>query len=373
MGLADLLQWTASAQKTGRLDFQRQGVAKEVYIQEGQIVGAASNEPTEMLGHVLVARGKLTEEQLRASLLARREADEFLGNVLVRLGFVSREDLLRALAERTEEIVYSLFEWEDADFHFEPNSRPGPKVVLISLHVDHVLLRGVHRHDELQRIRAVFPHTRVVLALGTKPPPKEILEHPLARRILETLDGRRTIEEIAFLLHAGPFPVKKFLYEAYRLGLVTVVSLEGPSLPLMTGEAPDAELAGLTGPARIATAGERLAGGDPETALTLLAEANVANNPEAAALLRRAEENFLAKVYREEFPSDLIPVLARPLEELTGEALRPEEFFLLSRLDGHWGVRDIVEIAPMREVETVKVLRRLVRRGLIRLPDLKRK
>jgi hypothetical protein len=37
-------------------------------------------------------------------------------------------------------------------------------------------------------------------------------------------------------------------------------------------------------------------------------------------------------------------------------------------MDGHWNVRDIVEIAPMREVETIRVLRRLVRRGVIRLP-----
>ena len=115
MSLADLLQWSAGAQKTGRFDFRQGPVVKNVYIQDGVIVGAASNQATEMLGHVLVARGKLSEEQLRAALLARRDGDEFLGQVLVRLGFVNRDDLLRALAERTEEIVYSLFEWEERD------------------------------------------------------------------------------------------------------------------------------------------------------------------------------------------------------------------------------------------------------------------
>ncbi len=369
MNLADLLQWAASAQKTGRFDFRQAGHVKEVYVQEGMIVGAASNQPTEMLGHVLVARGKLTEEQLRAALLARREPDEFLGQVLVRLGFVGRDDLLRALAERTEEVVYSLFEWDDAEFHFENDARPGPKVVLISLAVDHVLLRGVHRHDEMMRIREVFPDGRVVLERSDRTPPREILEHPLARRILDTLDGRRTIDELAFLVHASPFPVMKFLYEAHRLHLATIVSLEGPPLPLVTGESPDAELAGLTGPARIATAKERLGKGDPETALTLLGGDGTASiDPEVAPVLREAEEAFLKKIYAEEFPHDAIPELSRPLEQLTGEALRPEEFFLLSRLDGNWRVSDIVEIAPMREVETVRVLRRLIRRGVIRLP-----
>ncbi|MBP7149329.1 MAG: DUF4388 domain-containing protein [Acidobacteria bacterium] len=373
MNLADLLQWAAAAQKTGRLDFRQRNVVKEVYIQDGLIVGAASNEPTEMLGHVLVARGKLNEEQLRAALLARRDPEEFIGQVLVRLGFVNRDDLLRALAERTEEIVYSLFEWDDADFNFEPGARPGPKVVLISLQVDHVLLRGVHRHDEVRRIRSVFPDGRVVLGRGAAAAPREILEHPLARRILESLDGRRTIDEIAFGLHASPFAVQKFLYEGHRLGLVQIVALEGPPLPLVTGDAPDAELMGLTGPARLAAARERLGKSDPEAAIALLDDASLSGRADAEPLLREAEKAFLDKVYGEEFAPDVVPELSRPLVELTGEALRPEEFFLMSRLDGHWSLRDVVEIAPMREVETIRVLRRLVRRGLIRLPAVARK
>lgn len=368
MSLPDLLQWAAAVRQTGRFDFRRGGLVKEVYVQEGRIVGAASNQPTEMLGHVLVARGKLNEEQLRAALLTRGDADEFLGQVLVRLGFVNRDDLLRALVERTEEVVYSLFEWEDGEFRFEPDAQPGPKVVLISLSVEHVLLRGVHRHDEMTRIREVFPDGRVVLARTETAPPQEILEHPLASRILALLDGRRTIDELAFAIHASRFPVLKFLYEAQRQRLVRISSLEGPPLPLITGEAPDAELAGMTGPARIIAARDRLAKGDPETALTLLADASVAADPEAQPVLRAAETAFLDRVYREEFPPDAVPELIRPLDQLMNESLRPEEFFLLSRLDGLWCVRDIVEIAPMREIETIRVLRRLVRRGVIRLP-----
>jgi hypothetical protein len=162
--------------------------------------------------------------------------------------------------------------------------------------------------------------------------------------------------------------VKKFLYEAFRASLVTIVSLEGPSLPLVTGDAPDAELAGLTGAARLAAARERLGRGDAEAALTLLGDISVTQDAEALEIRREAEGIFLGRVYAEEFPAEAIPSLSRPLEELVSEPLRPEEFFLLSRLDGHWSVADVVEIAPMREVETIRVLRRLVRRGLVRLP-----
>ncbi len=367
MNLADLLQWVAGSQKTGRFAFRQGTVVKEVFVQDGLIVGAASNQRTEMLGHVLVARGKLTEEQLRAGLLARRHEAEFLGQILVRLGFISQDDLLRALAERTEEVVYSIFDWADADFHFEPAAQPGPDVVLISLPVDHVLLRGVHRHDEQERIRNVFPDGRVVLATTDKTPPAEILQHPLARRIIEMLDGRRSIEEISFLLHTSPFPVMKFLYEAHRLGLAKIVSLEGAPLMLVTGEAPDSEVTGLTGPARAEAARERLTKGDPEAALTLLLEGEPSEDPEVTTLLKEAERAFLDRVYAEEFRPDAALALEKPLEAMTGETIRSEEYFLLSRMDGMTSVRDIVEIAPMQEAETVRLLRRLVRRGLAKV------
>lgn len=369
MSLADLLQWASGAQKSGRFDFRQGSVVKNVYIQDGVIVGAASNQATEMLGHVLVARGKLFEEQLRAGLLARRDRDEFLGQILVRLGFVSREDLLHALVERTEEIVYSLFEWEDADFSFEPEARPGPQVVLISLAVDQVLLKGVHRHDEKRRICEVFPDGRVVLAPSDRKPPPQILEHPLARRIFEHLDGHRSIDEVAFLLHASPFPVLKFLHEAYRLGLVEIVTLEGRPMALVTGEAPDTELSQLTGSARADAARGKLENGDPEAALALLDDETVEGNPDAAAIRDDAERAFVEKVYRDELPLGSLPELNRPLDELMGEAIRSEEFFVLSRMDGAMSIRDLVEIAPMRESETVRLVRRLVRRGLIRITE----
>jgi hypothetical protein len=369
MSLADLLQWSAGAQKTGRFDFRQGPVVKNVYIQDGVIVGAASNQATEMLGHVLVARGKLSEEQLRAALLARRDGDEFLGQVLVRLGFVNRDDLLRALAERTEEIVYSLFEWEDSDFCFEPEARPGPQVALISLAVDQVLLKGVHRHDEKRRICEVFPDGRVVLSPSDRKPPPQILEHPLARRIFEHLDGHRSIDEVAFLLHASPFPVVKFLHEAYRLGLVKIETLEGRSMNLVTGEAPDTELSQLTGSARADAARNKLEAGDPEAALALLDDDTVEGNPEAAATRDDAEQAFVEKVYRDEMPLGSRPELNRPLDELMGEAIRSEEFFVLSRMDGAMSIHDLVEIAPMRESETVRLVRRLVRRGLIRISE----
>jgi len=363
MILVDLLQWAATAAKTGRFEFRSAGVAKEVFVESGMIVGAASNQPTELLGHFLVARGKLNEEQLRAALLMRAETAEFIGQILVRLGFVSQEELRQVLVERTEEIVYSLFEWDDAHF----NVRPGPTVTLISLTVNNVLLRGVHRHDEMLRIRAVLPHGRVVLARTSRSAPPEILNHPLARRILDALNGRRTVDELAYLVHASPFPVMKFLYEIHRMKLATIADLEGPEVPA-TGETADTGPSELTGAANLVAARERLARGDPDGALSILEDVRLADDRDTTTMVQAAEAACLRKVYGEGLPRDAPLELTRPLAELVGEVLGPEDSFLLSRVDGRCTVREIVDIAPMRELDTVRALRKLLARGLVRVP-----
>ena len=368
MNLVELLQWASAAKKTGRFDFRNGAIIREVYLDDGVIVFASSNQATELLGHHLIARGKLTEEQLRATMLARQPSDAFIGQVLVRLGFVTHEELTKAIAERTEEIVYSLFEWDEAEFHFEPAELPSDEMVLISLSVNNVLLRGVHRHDEMRRIKEVFPDGRVILSPGDASPPAEIMKHPLARRIIASVDGQRTIDEIAFLLHANPFPVRKFLHEAFRLGLVEIDSLDGPPVMLITHDSPEAELTDMSGPSRMSAAHDRLKRGDPESALALLDQLSLSASPEARELERRAEDAFIDRVFREELKEDARPESTRPLDQLMGERLRPEEFFLLSRMDGRATVREIIDIAPAREIETVRVLRRLVRRGLVRIP-----
>jgi hypothetical protein len=86
-------------------------------------------------------------------------------------------------------------------------------------------------------------------------------------------------------------------------------------------------------------------------------------------LVTEAEAAFVEKAYRYYVPPHKIPVLRRPAESLTGEELSPVEFFLLSRFNGTWDVRSIIQISPIREVEALKTLKRLREKGYIDLKD----
>ena len=186
------------------------------------------------------------------------------------------------------------------------------------------------------------------------------MANPHARNITESIDGVRPIAAIALHTHTSEFIVSKFLLELLRAGLVEIVK-DSASAASRTRAAGSA---GLSGNGFLAPARKLLDRRDYEGALKLLSGATQ-DDREARSLIEEAEAGLVEHLYRLHLPQDKIPLLARPLSDLMGENLSPEEFYLLSRIDGEWNLRSIVTISPLREVEALRVLNRLRERGVI--------
>ena len=57
------------------------------------------------------------------------------------------------------------------------------------------------------------------------------------------------------------------------------------------------------------------------------------------------------------------------MTDFPASPISPQEFFILSRIDGSWDIRSIIQIAPIREVEALRVLKRMLDQGVIELRD----
>jgi hypothetical protein len=86
-------------------------------------------------------------------------------------------------------------------------------------------------------------------------------------------------------------------------------------------------------------------------------------------LTAETEAAFIDKCYRHHLPSERVPILTRPIESLSSESLTPQEFFVLSRIDGSWDVKSIIQVAPFREVEALRTLKRMCEMGMVELCD----
>ena len=68
MNVSDLLQFLGAGRKTGTLKFSRGSIVKEIFLEDGLIVGSSSNDPREYLGQVLLHYGKIEELHLQAAM-----------------------------------------------------------------------------------------------------------------------------------------------------------------------------------------------------------------------------------------------------------------------------------------------------------------
>lgn len=365
MSLPDLLQWLSQARKTGTLILQRDTLIKRLFLKDGAIVSSGSNDPREFLGQFMVSQQKITEAQLKEAFDIQNRTRVMLGKVLVEKGWVREDHVSQVLAKKSEETVYSLFLWPDADFQFlEGETRPEPGVP-ITLKIEEVLMEGIRRFDLARKIRRAFPSNQIVLGRTATAPPADLLANAFAKRALDLVDGQRTLQDICLELHAPEFTVNYFLLSALERGYVEMLSSGPAAAPAAAPEAPK------PGTDWLRQAKELLRSGAFEEALEVLETTSTEGekSSEAVDLMKVAEVNLIDRLYRSSLPPRQVPVLVRALDSLLNEALTPEEVFLVSRVNGYWDLKSIVSISPLREVDALRVFKRLKERGIISLKE----
>lgn len=318
---------------------------------------ADSTDPNEMLGHFLIGRGLATEDQVREALEIQERTKVFSGAALVALGALDAKTLQAALREKTEEIIYSLFEWEQGTFHFQPGNPPsGAQLVPLSLQVEEVLWRGAERQSEMARIRKIFPDASLVPRL-LKEPSGTLLKKPMARRIHEATDGRRSFAEIQLAVHGSEYQVGRQLFELFSQGCLVVME-------------PERAAAVHEDQSRSLEQGDALfREGRYEEALRIYRAAldGGSERPDLQKLVPGTERLLLDQIYREELPPNAVLQKVWDSKQILAGSFTPEEYYLIDQVNARWTVTSLVRLSPLREVDALLVLRDLVRRRVLKI------
>src|SRR5262245_44306486 len=166
MSLSDLLQFLGSGRKTGTLKFDRGKISKQVYFQNGLIVGSRSNDPREYLGQVLLHYAKVDEAQLQLAREAQRRSGVRLGEALIQLGIVTEKDVQEILRIRTLDAIFDLFVWNDGQFEFFDDDPLPADLIQVQVQPTTVIMEGIYRIDEWSRFKTLVPSDRSILEPG---------------------------------------------------------------------------------------------------------------------------------------------------------------------------------------------------------------
>ncbi|NIM02023.1 MAG: DUF4388 domain-containing protein [Acidobacteria bacterium] len=406
MKLADLLRWAVENNETGVLAIERNKVCKRIAFREGRITGCSSDDPPSRIGQFLLARGKITREELAKALDVQKETETNLGEILQDMGVIEAEEFAFELSAKAEENILSLFDWNDAVFRFKQNEPEDPWMLDVQLTVEEIIERGAERIEQVVAIRRMFVSSGVVLERGDVEFPPEIMNNGLARGILGTIDGERTIGEVLYHTHASDFLVLKFLVSAVHSGFVTIVGIREPNGESSTlldtmatvGSAPEESAAEpvpdpvekpSTDPATETSVPQPMAPRPPATfeerlelAQHLLAQDDVEAALEVldgcyderpgdeflGHLIQKAETAFLTHCRAGDLKSTFVPNPIASLD-VTATPLSPAELFLVGMMGEGHNIQTLLWVAPMREVDVYRALARLNKIAAIELRD----
>jgi len=240
-GLPLLLSGHFKARSTGVLEVSAGAFSKRLFLEEGRVVFASSNDRNDRLGEMLIRRGVLAVPDF---FLASRDVapGKRFGTILVERGLLSPEQLVWAVKEQVKEIVFSLFPVPEARCAFREGEGPGEEGITLNLRTPELIRQGVLRMDHTVRPLEAFAAQERTFGLVV--PLKEVEAAfdlgPAEREAAAALTVPRPLPA---LFRAAPLPQFAFLKFLWVLLLLDMARLGPPAAP-EPEEGPELELTG---------------------------------------------------------------------------------------------------------------------------------
>ncbi len=358
--LGEVAELLARLGKTGTLTCERGTIRKGLSLRAGAAVAAASNDPREYLGQLLINYGHLTEDQLGKAFQVQEETKIRLGKVLTMVGLVGSDVIREVLAIKIRETLLDVFLWDSGVFTFDEGPVEAVDELDARVPLPEIVREAEFRATAWSAFRGEFPSGAAGLVVVEDKVPKELGAATVDGRLLALAREGKTIDEIGLILHATDFHLYQRLYALSRQGWIRGSGEQPPPLPKPTAE----EAAHLVERAR-----GLLADGHADEAELAAARA-VELAPEldsARTLLADAELALEEQLRAELLASPHRPRVKLSAGELGKLRLPTVDRFLLSRCDGKKNVRDITRVAPLRELDVLKALRRFADSGLVEM------
>ena len=354
MPLHEVVDFLGRRRATGTLVCERGTVRKSCHVVEGVASEASSNDPREYLGQLLINFGHINEEQLGKAFQTQQETHIRLGRVLVMVGAVKAEAVRETLALKIRETLLDAMLWDSGTFHFDESTPPTGDELEARVQLADVAREAEFRSTAWQAFRSAFPSGASALEVDEARAPRALEGASVNARLIKLAREGRTIDEIGLALHATDFHLYQRLYALHTQGVLRAAPVR-PGTVAANGPAvsPDRLLA----EARRHLLEGRLVEAEECAARAVAVAPGLAS---AVALVREAR-SALAEQLRSSFlKPPRTPALKVPVHDVPRLTLSAPERWILGRCDGSRDVAQIVQIAPLPELDVLKAMRRFV-------------
>ena len=228
--LESLLEMLSDDSVTGVLSISSVGREARLHLDGGQIRLAEyfGDDEDLKLGRFVVEGGFMRDDELEAFIVGRDPAGRPLGQRLVEAGFITPGELAMAILAQAREITCHVLTFRKGVAGFVPlaelevSAAAGAEEGKVELAVSEALLDGLRRLDENAMMGPHMPELEDIYVRDDAKVSRMAREI-LARDeldVLELINGRNSIKDIARRTRTGTFAVSRIVYRLSKSNVV---------------------------------------------------------------------------------------------------------------------------------------------------------
>jgi len=131
----------------GVLTAKKNLIEKKIYLKNGKIIFASSNQASDRLGEFLLANNRITIEQYNLSAQKLKESGKRQGRVFIELGVLTPKELFYYVQEQVKAIIWSVFNWRIGEISFQIGAFKEDELIKLSLDIPKAIYEGIRKVD----------------------------------------------------------------------------------------------------------------------------------------------------------------------------------------------------------------------------------
>jgi hypothetical protein len=148
--LHDILHVISSYGKSGHLTLRTQSHDISLKFNLGVVASVTTSDGSLRIGHLLVAHGYVTEEQVEQALgfQALNPESARIGDVLIDVGYVTQEQIQDAVNAQLEASIFRILVQKGGTFSFEPTDDVEHDPITSGIRLESMVLNALRLADE---------------------------------------------------------------------------------------------------------------------------------------------------------------------------------------------------------------------------------
>ena len=219
----EVLQFVALHEGDGILVLTNKGDKITFGIKGGKIVAALYGKrgTPQPLEEYIIKSGRITKKELKEFKARAEELDISLDELLKNEGIIDEREIKSVIQFKIQEIVDEALTWKDGTYKFQPGKEIYPNSkVRVALEPNALVMEGMRRIDEWQRIQVVLPDEEIKLWRREEAKINVELGEE-EKRILEIHKDGMKVKEYIEKSALGKFRTYNALFNLIEMGLLT--------------------------------------------------------------------------------------------------------------------------------------------------------